>query len=57
MFSTLPVKNDKYGIPSKDDYHHKNRIEILCKKAVLYSPPPFSRADFLGNYWNYRTWA
>ena len=25
----------KYGIPSRNDNHHKNRIGILCTKAAL----------------------
>ena len=34
-------KNYKYGIPSQNDYHHKNRIEILCKKTCFAAPPSF----------------
>ena len=45
----------KYGIPSRNDYHHKNCIGILNKKTCFAAPHLFSRADFLGNYWNYRT--
>ena len=45
----------KYGIPSSNDYHHKNRIEILYKKTCFAAPHLFSDADFFGNYWNYRT--
>ena len=47
----------KYGIPSRNDYHYKNRIEILYKKTFFTAPHVYSRADFLGNYWNYRTLA
>ena len=43
----------KYGIPSSNDYHHKNRIEILYKKTCFAAPHLFSHADFFGNYWNY----
>ena len=32
----------KYGIPSTNDYHHKNRIEILCKKTCFTAPIFFS---------------
>ena len=45
----------KYCIPSRIDYHHKNRIKILYKKTCFAAPHVFSRADFLGNYLNCRT--
>ena len=57
VFLSLFMELCKYGIPNRNDYHHKNRIEILCKKTCFTAPRFFSRADFSGNYWNYRTLA
>ena len=55
MFQLLFIELGKYGIPSRNDYHYKNRIEILYKKTCCAAPRLLSRAGFLGNYWNHRT--
>ena len=55
VFQLLCIELCKYGIPNSNDYHCKNRIEILYKKTCCAAPHLVFRADLLGNYWNSRT--
>ena len=55
MFQTLSIELCKYGIPTRSDCDYKNRIKILYKKLCCTAPTLYSRADFFGNYCNYRT--
>ena len=45
----------KYGISSQNDYHSKNRVEIMCKNPVRMPRYLFPRPDILAYFWNHRT--
>ena len=57
LFSACPFNKCKYGLSSTNDYHHKNRIQILSINTVSAAPHLFPGPSFFGHFWNHKTMA
>ena len=55
--SAPPGKTLQIWSLSSNDYHSKNRIEILCKNPVWMPRDLLSQPDFSRNFWDHRTLA